>query len=234
MNKLSKYSKFLIATPMWKRPEVFKTFVKNNEQFCDILAVGSEGRVSRKLAEGLGCIYLEAPNKPLGEKLNYRTRWFLDNDDYSHIILLGSDDIISAKVMEAIYKNSKRYDLISWKDIYFYDIVKNEGYYCAGYKNHRRGEPFAPGRCLSKSLVRKLGPDLWPSGLLKHPDGKLWAKKLAKVKRQKILSCKEIGGYIVDIKSGLNISSFEIMKTTTKTFALNKTEERDIKLMLGV
>lgn len=225
-------SKFLIATTMWKRPEVFKVFVQNNKKYADILTVGSEGSKSRNLAEGLGCIYLEAPNEPLGRKFNYRTRWFAKSK-YTHIILLGSDDIISDSIFNKIKQEANNYDLISWKDLYFYNLETGEGYYSYGYSNHRKGEPLAPGRCISKNAVINLGVDLWPNGLKKHPDGKLWRNKLSTINKKIVFSCKENSGYIIDIKSKDSISSFDLMKTTMKTRQLNDKEISDIRSMIN-
>tara|TARA_R100000152_G_C6775315_1_gene203654 strand:- start:1295 stop:2089 length:795 start_codon:yes stop_codon:yes gene_type:complete len=224
----------LIATPIWRRPDIFKIFVKNNKKYGDILAVGSEGARSRALAEKLGCKYIESPNKPLGKKLNCRSRYFLENKKYTHMILLGSDDIISENIFNAIKLNCNKYDLISWSDLYFYDINKDTGYYCSGYKNHRSGEPMAPGRCLSRRLVKKMGPDLWPNNLAIHPDGPLWRNKLSRESRATVLSCKKVGGYIVDIKSDTNISTLDDMKRTTSLEALSTKERSYIRKMIGL
>ncbi|KKK53037.1 hypothetical protein LCGC14_3098790, partial [marine sediment metagenome] len=64
-------SNILIATVMWRRPEIFEFWAQRMKLLgCDILVVGSEGERSQQLAEKHGCIYLERPNSPLGAKFN--------------------------------------------------------------------------------------------------------------------------------------------------------------------
>jgi hypothetical protein len=223
---------FLIATPIWKRPEVFKIFVKNNGKYANILAVGSEKQRSRLLAESLGCSYIESPNRPIGNKFNARIKYFLKNKQYSHIILLGSDDIICDVVFEKILKNAKKYDLISWKDIYYYDIINRHGVYSSGYNNHRKGEPLAPGRCLSRKLIESIGPNMWSPNVDRSPDANLWNNRLSKVKNQIVFSCKDIGGYIIDIKSDENLTPLKKIIGNSNKFPLTKKEIEDIENMI--
>jgi hypothetical protein len=205
----------LIATPIWRREDVFRLFVKNNSQFADILAVGSEGRRSELLSKSLGCHYVEEKNKPLGRKFNARIKWFIKSKQYTHIILLGSDDLISKEVFSELKTKAMSYDLISWGDLYFYDMKSKTGAYTFGYKGGRSTEPLAPGRCLSRSLVERIGPNLWPDDANSSPDGKLWSKKLKSIKSQTVLSMKDINGIIVDIKTEGNRTTLkQILKTS--------------------
>ena len=206
----NKEPKILIATVMWKRHHILELFVNNNKKYGDILVVGSEGEKSEKLVNQLGCFYLECPNEPLGRKLNKRVEWFLKNDGYTHIIFLGSDNLISEEIFLNIKEMVKYYDIISWKDIYMLDYDNLNILYSCGYKNKRRGEPLAPGRCISKEFIKK-NNTLWDSSIKKYPDGKIW-NKIKNHRNQIILSCKEINGVILDIKTDENINSFNKIK----------------------
>jgi hypothetical protein len=220
--------KFLIATTIWKRPEVFEMFVKNNKKYADILAVGSEGAISRDLANNLGVFYSEVPNRPFGRKLNERIKWFLKNKQYTHIILLGSDDIISDNIFLAIKKHAEIYDLISWKDLYFYDLKSENIFYCNGYKKGRDGEPFAPGRCISRGLIEQLGEELWDNDINSTPDKNIWINKLKDIKNQIQLSCKDFDGYIIDIKTSENNTPYEVMKNATLSRNPSMAEKKEI------
>ena len=206
-----KEPKILIATVIWKRHNIVKLFIDKNKKFGDILIVGSEGYQSRDLAINNGCYYIECPNEPFGYKLNKRIDWFLENKEYTHIVLLGSDNIISSEVYQEILKKIKYYDIISWRDIYFLELYSKELVYTPGYTNKRKGEPLAPGRCISRTYIEN-NTNLWDYNIEKQPDGKLWSK-IKKHENQIILSCKEIDGYILDIKTDFNINSFDKIMT---------------------
>lgn len=223
---------FLIATTIWGREDVFRKFVSNNQKYGDILVIGSEGAKSRKLAEELGCFYVEKPNSPLGAKFNERIKWFNSHKIYSNIILLGSDNLISDEIYHKLSEHASEADLVSWKDIYFYDIIEDRFAYSSGYGARRKGEPYAPGRCLSRGLVKTLGHTLWSNGITSSPDRNLW-EKLSKVKNQMVISCKDIGGVIIDIKSGENINSFDQISVLFDNVDISKKEKVKIKALLN-
>lgn len=206
---------FLIATVAWKRPKILDLFLKVNSKYCDILCVRSpEDNTLKKFNSSENIFFIDVKNKPLGRKLNSRINWFLKNEKYSHIIFLGSDDLISPEIFESIKRHSKKYDLISWSDIYYYNYKTSESSYNIGYTNYRKGEPLAPGRCVSRKLLKELG-DLWPNNIEKNPDIRAWTNKLSKVDNQIILSCKKEGGFIVDVKSDTNLNSYDKVMSVT-------------------
>jgi acetyltransferase-like isoleucine patch superfamily enzyme len=201
--------KILIATPMWKRHHIFEFWAERMKPFgCDILVVGSEGEVSKNLVEKYGFIYLERPNTPLGAKFNARAEYFLDNDQYTHLVLVGSDDIICPKAFRLIENHISRYDIISWMDCYYYEWKTGKIAYMPGFKGERAGEPMAPGRCISRRVVEHMGSQMWSSQLKRYPDGNLW-KKLRRYANQIHLSCRENDCAIVDIKSDFNLNSMD-------------------------
>ncbi len=210
-------SKILIATVMWRRPEIFEFWAQRTKSLgCDMLVVGSEGARSRQLAEKHGCIYLECPNSPLGEKFNSRVKYFLAHPKYTHLLLLGSDDIICSRTLSIIEKKIQRYDIVSWMDIYYYQWETGRLAYMPGYQSKRKGEPLAPARCLSRRVIKALDGKLWDASLRKSPDFNLWGK-LKRFKNQTKLWCKDEGCAIVDIKTSQNINSWEkVMKSLAK------------------
>ena len=206
----SQTPKILVATLMWQRFDLFTKFVKHYHNLgLDVLAIGSEGEESKKLCDQLGCAYIEHPNQPFGSKLNRRLDYFLEHDEYTHILLLGSDDFIDNIVLSKIYQNISNYDIISWSDIYYLDENTGEILYSEGYKNNpsRRGEPIAPGRCISKKVIRELRGQLWDQNISTSPDSHSWSK-LKRFPRQIMFSCKEIGGILLDVKTNVNKNTF--------------------------
>jgi hypothetical protein len=218
--------KILVATLMWQRFDLFTKFVKHYHNLgLDVLAIGSEGEESKKLCDQLGCAYIEHPNQPLGSKLNRRIDYFLDHEEYSHILFLGSDNFIDQKILDTILKNIKKYDMISWSDLYFVDDESGKIYYTEGYKNDqsRKGEPVAPGRCISKKVIRQLRGQVWDQYIQRSPDFHAWLK-LKKIQKQIILSCKEVGGVIMDVKTKQNVNSFQYIEKHNNIKQTDKSE----------
>lgn len=222
-----KPTKILVATLIWQRFDLFrKLFYHYTELGLDMLAIGSEGDVSRKVCEELGCEYIEHPNEPLGSKMNRRIDYFLENTDYTHLLLVGSDDFIDKVVLDKIYESIPNNDIISWSDLYYLDDLTGEILYSEGYKNspNRKGEPIAPGRCISRKVVNELRGQLWDQHITKSPDFHLWLK-LRRFPRQVMFSCKEIGGIILDVKTKDNKNSFEKVKKLPTTLEVSHEEK---------
>lgn len=208
--------KILIGTVLWKRHELFKKFVRHHNQFdADILVIGSDGNESESLCKDLGCHYLEHPNLPLKSKYNRRIDFFLEHTEYTHLLMLGSDDFIDPHAFNYIAKNCNLYDIISWSDLWIYGTHEDELLYLSGYKKNsaRVGEPYAPGRCISRKVMEELGGKLWDTTSTISPDRTLW-EKLKQFPNQKIIDAQSLGGFIVDVKGDYNINSYSAIKHT--------------------
>lgn len=231
MDTQPKTPKILVATLIWQRFDLFKKLFYHYQNLgLDVLAIGSEGDISKKVCDNLGCAYVEHPNEPFGSKLNRRIDYFLEHNDYTHILLVGSDDFVDQVVLNTILENIPNYDIISWSDLYYLDDETGEILYSEGYKNHptRKGEPIAPGRCISKKVIRELRGQLWDQHITKSPDFHSWLK-LRKFPRQKMFSCRDIGGIILDVKTPDNKNSFEKVKKLHTTFEV--THEEKVRIM---
>lgn len=222
--------KILVATLIWQRFDLFrKLFYHYQNLGLDMVAIGSEGDISRDVCESIGCAYVEHPNEPFGSKLNRRIDYFLDHDEYTHILLVGSDDFVDEVALKKIIENIPQYDIISWSDLYYLDDVTGEILYSEGYRNSttRAGEPIAPGRCISKKIIRELRGQLWDSHISKSPDFHSWLK-LKRFPKQKMFSCREIGGIILDVKTPSNLNSFDKVKKLPTTYAVTHDEKERI------
>ena len=225
--------KILVATTFWKRYYILEKFILHHQNLgLDVLVIGSEGNDSRNFCESLGCAYIEHSNSPLGSKLNKRIDYFLDHDEYTHILFLGSDNFIDQKILDTIRENIKKYDMISWSDLYFVDDESGKMYYSEGYKNdpRRKGEPMAPGRCISKKVIRQLRGQVWDQHVQRAPDFHAWLK-LKKIPKQIILSCKEIGAVIMDVKTKQNLNSFQSIE---KQSNVKKTDKQETLRILNI
>lgn len=217
--------KIIITTLLWQRYEIFEIWAEaalrlindfsNTRTKISVVVAGSEGEQSKSLVEGFGFHYVEVPNMPLGRKANFRMLKCRDlKPDW--VVFLGSDDIISSKTFRYLLKQMRKgYDAIHNMDLYYYDTISGYTVYNCGYINHRRGEPMAPGKCLSAKLLKRMKWKLWDDDLLNTLDFNL-RKKLEKRRYKKhIYSLKEKGLMIMDIKGKNNITPFRMRPNYT-------------------
>lgn len=208
--------RLVIATTMWKRPEVFRFWaqqvnkLKEQANFEIIpLAVGSEGRRSKGLCDEYGINYYEFPNMPLGRKANARLK-FCERYNPDWILFLGSDNVISFDLLEEYQKHFDNYDVIECKDIYYFDTRTKQSVYCEGYDNHRKGEPLAVGRCISRYVAEQNNWSLWNDRSFKGIDSAI-NKKLSPFRR-KLIEIKD-KHLVLDIKGNQNISTFDTRRS---------------------
>lgn len=202
--------KIAICIPMWKRNEV-TTFVLNYYKSLKtklqksmeliLIACGSEGETSRKIAEDAGFIYIEFDNDQFAQKHNalyLKAREF--NPDAC--LKIDSDSIVPAKVFGYYGKLiDEGVDYAGITDIYF--MVKGYLLYWPGYSNHRAGEPTGVGRFLSRNLLDKLNWKPWGETRDLYVD-RILTNTIAPLRHQlkcTQTSCKELGVMVVDIKS---------------------------------
>ncbi len=206
-----KGNRLVIGTMMWKRPNTFRFWAKHLQSLKSnfeivLLAVGSEGETSRKLAQDCGVHYVEYPNN-LGAKANARCRACqLLNPDY--IMFLGSDNIVCNELLEYYWLN-RHNDIIEVKDIYYFDTRSNTSVYCEGYTNHRKGEPLAPARMISRKVAELLHWSLWNDRKRAGIDSSATVK-LNRFKRHQITIKDRF--LVLDIKSNQNISKFDVSR----------------------
>ncbi|GAX60134.1 glycosyltransferases [Candidatus Scalindua japonica] len=211
--------KLIILTTLWKRHHIFKSFInrskelkKNNNFDIEIVAVGSEGDITKEICE-TNCIhYLEFKNNPLGKKWNYGLNACKKmKPDY--VMILGSDDLISNNLLEAYLPYcQKGYDFLGVMDAYFFDTVSNQCIYWSGYTNHRVEESIGAGRLLSHKLLDKSNWKIWDDNLNNCLDRSMMTLINKNIQKKEIISLKKIGAYIVDIKSKFNMGKLTDFK----------------------
>ena len=76
------------------------------------------------------------PNQPLSEKWNYGLKK-LQDIDFTHVVMMGSDDYFNQPFLDYITKTAPLYDMIGFSDMYFMNSA-SERYYWPGYQNKRR------------------------------------------------------------------------------------------------
>jgi hypothetical protein len=201
--------KIVIATMLWKRHDLFRAWAKCIKIACpgaEVLVAGSEGKLSRRLVERHGFHYLETPNAPLGRKANLRFKACKDLDP-DFVVLCGSDDIVSPGTWE-FYKVCAREGIeeVAFQDIYYLHSHSGQMGYSPGYLGHRRGEPIAPWRMLSRRVCEKLGWHGWAEGERLYLDQHIY-RRLKNIPHSRArLYQREDNLFMLDIKSQVNLS----------------------------
>ncbi|MFW6225595.1 MAG: hypothetical protein ACOC3V_01385 [bacterium] len=159
--------KISICTPFYKKHEVtdftfnyyknLKEELKNKIEII-LIAVGSEGEKSKKIAENNEYHYIEYPNSPLSQKSN---QLYLKSKEFNVDACLKIDsDSILLKDVFYLYNDliSQNVDYFGFLDEYY--IMKKNVYHWLGYNENngpnRIGEPCGVGRFLSNDLLNKL------------------------------------------------------------------------------
>lgn len=202
----------VIVTGMWKRFEVFKAFAEHTKTLgIDVIVAGSEGADSENLANQYGFDYLEAPNDPLGAKIN-ATILRAKQRGYTHVICVGSDDLLSKELIdEYLILMRKGYDFIGLSDFYFYETQSGKASYWGGYRDRTRiGKTTGAGRVISCNLLNKLDWKPWNDSDNKYLDSGMQSKLSALLYSKKTISLKAKGLLAVDIKSSENITPFKL------------------------
>jgi len=221
---MKKKKKITFVTAVWKRPEIFDLFAKginhlienNPDVEIKVCVTGSEGNRSKKMVEQAGFLYREAKNEPLGRKMN-QASLLAKSTNADYYILVGSDDVISDSLFKRyIDFMDYGYDYIYVTDCYFYNIETGKALYWGGYtKKHNRGHALGAGRVLSKHVMKKIGFKCWYDNKLNHVLDTAFDKIVEPhIKSRKALNCRQEKVFILDIKSDVNMTPFQVWENS--------------------
>ena len=232
----------VLMIPMWKRPEltnyVFRYYDKLKVTLLPdieliLLAIGSEGEVSKEIAERNGFDYVEYPNMPLNRKHNAgieRARIY--NPD--KLFVANSDNIISANYFKFVATESKL--ATGLLDLYFLNFKERELGYWEGYQTERKGEPLGIGRCFDREVLERCSWQLWPQEQkFAHRMDGLCKERLASFGiKFEAYTMADIGCFAMDVKTDVNICSWndynykEIIKDNALNEILRRADVADI------
>lgn len=212
--------KFAIVSAIWQREALCRIFLNSVERYwkdygIPTMIAGSEGIKTREMCLDAGAGYIETPNQPLGNKFNKALYAAYINYDPDGFMMLGSDDFVNDKLIKRyIALINEGYDVVGFKDCYFYNPKTSQAVYWPGYDvPHRKDESIGMGRLLSKKVFMRLGGKFWNSSATAGLDW-LMTQRLKKNKdfKKKLLTVKD-GYVLVDIKGFGNFNSIEQYKT---------------------
>ena len=207
---------FLIA--FYRRPDVTAVTMRHYRRMADqdkslvLVAVGSEGIVSRRLAEGHGWEYVEAPNSPLSNKLAAGVNHVRKLDPDEGLIAMGDDDLVTKPW---ITQCRHAPTMMGLRDMYRVELNTWEGLHWRGYRGRREGESVGAHRYFPHMVLKELRWQLWPRGLESNLDGNLYRRlgitNPAKSNRVRVLSMKEAGCAAVGLSSSTNLTPWRLV-----------------------
>lgn len=210
--------KLLIYTAVWKRPEIteicfmgIKRLQKVSGFDISALAVISEVDMI-PLCEKYGIEWCMTANNPLGAKKNYGLSQSKDKD-FDFLIEIGSDDLILDDLLYD-YRKFKKYDFFGVCDAAY---INAENLECRRLQTEA---VYGAGRAISKNLLEKMGY-------------KLWSNRNRGMDKNSVMSIYNAGfkywqippheyPLVVDIKSSVNIWSFNAVGKKGVTYDINE------------
>lgn len=217
-------SRLVLATTVWKRPELTEVVLAHYKEVKEsiaeklellLMAVGSEGATSRELCKSNGFSYHEHENEPVSYKWNalIAEAGRLEPDG---VILVNSDDLVSADLFDAYAERLTRgFDYFGLRGTYVFDLMTERlgtwpGYE-ASYMKYRIGEPAGCARCFSRRLLESTGWRLWPTVPRKNSSMDFWCTQFLKLHgfEPQAWTMKELDVGAIQIKTGVNITTFD-------------------------
>lgn len=214
-----------LRTCLWRREETARRCLRHYDRLAPqlervgiqlvMVAVhsGDDAYVQRVRGDTTRWRFLYHVNQPLREKLRAGLR-ALRGEDLLFAMNIGGDDFIGGASFERIAKEFQAgADFVGWGTAYIAHAQKGVRFW-PGYQNHRRGEPFGPGRCLSMRLLQALDWDPWRRAPHRNMDGIFWrrVRDLCPDADVRVLPAQELGP-IVDVKDA---GSFSPWHTTAR------------------
>ena len=229
-----------ILMAFYRRPEVTAVVMRHYKRMADrrgdlvLVAVGSEGPESKALAEDNGWIYVEAPNRPLSDKLAAGVARVRELAPDGGMIAMGSDDLVTEAWIEQCSKSPTSLGL---RDMFLIRRSSWEALYWPGYKGPRAGESAGAHRFFPRSVLEALGWYLWPLGLDRNLDSNL-TKRLKGVASVRAFTMEEAGCTAVGISSGSNLTPWwMVARASEETDAwevLTQFPEQTIREVMGL
>jgi len=217
--------KIAIITAMWQRPELtdfvlsyyndLRLSLKKTVEI-GLFVAGSEGNISKNIAEKNGWNYVECPNFPVNQKFNCALR-LARNFKPDAVIVVGSDDLLNANILK-YYATRKDINSIcfGFKDAYIYDILFKEFFRYKGYEfsqkvQHRAGEPVGTGRIFGRNILDRLNWYLWDNNIEinKSLDNNCKLRLLAHGFKYETSFLRSVKGCVLALRTKTRISNYE-------------------------
>lgn len=212
-----------IITGFWQREEVTREFCAHyralryelsGEVSLDLVAAHSQDWEYLRAIDSSYWVTPKVANRPLAAKFNRACERAGEWEERSDgVILTGSDDFMDAAYVRWCAEQlATGYDMGGALDIHFYRRTTGEAIHWPGYSGAREGEPIGAGRFMSARMLDRVDWRPWPEVGDRGLDGALWERMKVVHARTTAATLAEIGGKLVDVKDGDNITDWWALK----------------------
>jgi len=226
MSRSDARPRIILATAVWKRRELTRAVLRHYVQIrrliekdidLRLIAVGSEGQLSRQLCEESGFDYVEYANEPLSYKYNALigagARYQPDA-----VVLVNSDDLVESSYFRACLERlNSGCDYVGFRGTHVLDLVSlTRGLwpgYESSYMQFRVGEPAGCGRCFSRRLLESMQWQLWPDVPRRNNSLDFWCTRYLELGgfQPSAPTMTELGARAVQLKSDVGITKLSLI-----------------------
>ncbi|MCJ7617294.1 MAG: hypothetical protein MUO43_12245, partial [Desulfobacterales bacterium] len=204
--------KLVIVTAIHQRFHLTYAFLRAMERIRNDFGIETYAAVSYEddcvdLLKEFQIAYVEHENKPVGKKFNAAVNMLRDVD-FTHLMILGSDDIPSSRFIEYSLEQdpNNEFDYIGIDGLWFWGMnPRRAGYKTFGYFPVK-GVLAGPGKMVSRRVVEACDYELWPYNCNYGMDAQMMKKGRLALKSQGVMptikkySNTDGGGFLVDVK----------------------------------
>jgi hypothetical protein len=197
-----------LLTVSHKRPTIDRCYCLMVERlmvsfpglFIPVVVVSIEEE--KKTFEEFGIETYLYKNNPVGEKHNFILEKLRGR--CTHVMHIGSDDIIDNNYAAMMIANSEN-DIVWGRGISFYSVKKK----CARYWDEPYRNVAGPGKLISAGLLDRVNWHIWDDNVDQGLDHTAFKTMEPFIESRFVFNVKNADGLYVDIKSEVNINSYD-------------------------
>lgn len=205
-----------VLTGVWERHDVARIMYEGLAAFSRAAAgsgweirhvvVGSSDEEHRAMAAEHGAEYIDHPNQPLGRKWNAGMRHIVAGGDFDYLMLLGSDDVLSPKLIGP-YTQAMEQGLTFFglPDMYALDLGRGKGTYFPGYQPPYQTMAIGAGRMHSRQALEQVSGNFYSPWVNRGLDTSSRARIIWHGATETILPPLKA---ILDIKTADNLNAY--------------------------
>lgn len=216
--------KIAIVCAVYKRPELTAIFLNYYAQLKKkynvvLIAVGSEGDISRNICESNQWHYVEYPNNPLSFKVN---RAFMEAKrfDVDAVIWIGTDDFMSEGLIQYYFENfsAETPAVMGLSDLYFYSVFHDKTIHFKYHEDKGYEKSMGTARFCSRSVLEKVNYIMVPHTETRGIDFHAMENLKKHGVWEETFTMSQAGGICVDIKTDEVMTSYQMLFDHICTF----------------
>jgi len=200
-----------VVTAAWKRPEVFRAFLRHVTRIIppsEVFCAGSPDDGCDTIANKFGIVYERVPNE-MGAKWNHATMMSRDSEA-THRLFLGSDDFMDDRLWS--FADQYTAEHFGLRDCLIYHKETGRAVHWRGYIGKREGEPVGAGKIIAASVLDRLHWQPFVAGRTRTLDNDMQRKMIELGVTVEVRPMREVG-LLVDVKTGDNLTSWNRLRS---------------------